>query len=232
MTAERGTSVMPAAADLRIRQPWHFGWGPTVSIVGWIALTVVVAALADHTLVVRMPEAFPDKTIGRRCLQIPNHLFRGWGFVVLAMALCLLWNERRWKALIGLGVTAGAATAALWGLKLVIGRARLEAGLGWLAFEPFSLHTGFHSFPSGHTMTAVLLTLLVIICFGRWGWLLWPLVVMVAVIRVVLLRHFPSDLIAGAGLALLAMWGCRQWLGDAYFRPLWGAGAGPGAAAR
>lgn len=62
-----------------------------------------------------------------------------------------------------------------------------------------------YSFPSGHTLHAVAFTLVATSTFPELGWLLVPFAVLVAMSRVVLGLHYPSDVAAGALLgALLA----------------------------
>lgn len=57
-----------------------------------------------------------------------------------------------------------------------------------------------YSFPSGHTLHAVCMTLIATSHFPKLGWLLWPFTVLVAGSRPVLGLHYPSDVLAGAVL--------------------------------
>lgn len=61
-----------------------------------------------------------------------------------------------------------------------------------------------YSFPSGHTLHAVSFTVIAVTAFPALGWLLVPFAVLVAMSRVILGLHYPSDVAAGAllGLAL------------------------------
>jgi undecaprenyl-diphosphatase len=61
-----------------------------------------------------------------------------------------------------------------------------------------------YSFPSGHTLHAVSFTLIATAAFPALGWLLVPFTVLVAMSRVILGLHYPSDVVAGAllGFAL------------------------------
>ncbi|MBK9656729.1 MAG: phosphatase PAP2 family protein [Rhodanobacteraceae bacterium] len=56
------------------------------------------------------------------------------------------------------------------------------------------------SFPSGHTLHAVGFTLVVTQHFPESGLLLWPLCACIAMSRVVLGLHYPSDVLAAIGL--------------------------------
>ena len=57
-----------------------------------------------------------------------------------------------------------------------------------------------YSFPSGHTLHAVSFTTVVLATFPRLAPVLVPFAVLVAASRVILGLHYPTDVIAGAGL--------------------------------
>ncbi|MER2528641.1 MAG: phosphatase PAP2 family protein [Candidatus Competibacter denitrificans] len=66
-----------------------------------------------------------------------------------------------------------------------------------------------YSFPSGHTLHAVSFTLVAVYHYPALGPLLIPFATLVALSRIVLGLHYPSDVLAGAllgaGLAMLAL---------------------------
>lgn len=66
-----------------------------------------------------------------------------------------------------------------------------------------------YSFPSGHTLHAVAFTLILVDHFPSVGWALWPFTLLVALSRVALGLHYPSDVAAGAviggGVAALVL---------------------------
>jgi undecaprenyl-diphosphatase len=55
-----------------------------------------------------------------------------------------------------------------------------------------------YSFPSGHTLHATALTLVALSYYPRLYWILLPFSVLVALSRLVLGLHYPSDVLAGA----------------------------------
>jgi undecaprenyl-diphosphatase len=59
------------------------------------------------------------------------------------------------------------------------------------------------SFPSGHTLHAVAFSVVAIAFYPMLAWLLVPFTLLVAVSRVVLGLHYPSDVLAGAALGAL-----------------------------
>ena len=66
------------------------------------------------------------------------------------------------------------------------------------------------SFPSGHTLHAVAFTLVALAHYAGLAWVLVPFTATVAVSRVVLGLHYPSDVLAatgiGVGIASLSLW--------------------------
>ncbi|PZO06281.1 MAG: phosphatase PAP2 family protein [Lysobacteraceae bacterium] len=66
------------------------------------------------------------------------------------------------------------------------------------------------SFPSGHTLHAVSFTVVAVAHYPVLAWLLLPFAASVAISRVVLGLHYPSDVLAatgiGIGLATLSLW--------------------------
>ena len=63
-----------------------------------------------------------------------------------------------------------------------------------------------YSFPSGHTLHAVSFSILVVAGFPQLAWLCVPFAVLVAISRVVLGLHYPSDVAAGALLGAGLAW--------------------------
>ncbi|CAG0958057.1 undecaprenyl-diphosphatase [Methylophilaceae bacterium] len=72
----------------------------------------------------------------------------------------------------------------------------------WLTGRPLDRF----SFPSGHTLHAVAFSLVAVGYYPELAWLVLPFTVMVAMSRVVLGLHYPSDVLAGAAIgALIAL---------------------------
>jgi undecaprenyl-diphosphatase len=83
-------------------------------------------------------------------------------------------------------------------LKRLIGRAR--PGLGTFHFIPFSWRPELASMPSGHSTAAFSAAIALGALFPSARPALWVYAVTIALSRVVIAAHFPSDVIAGAVL--------------------------------
>ncbi len=68
------------------------------------------------------------------------------------------------------------------------------------------------SFPSGHTLHAVAFSTVALTWYPQLGWVLVPFALCVAVSRVVLGLHYPSDVLAAMGLGGWVA-GISLWLG-------------------
>ena len=99
-------------------------------------------------------------------------------------------------------------------LKIVIGRFRPQQLLElqrW-GVDPFTFDYATSSFPSGHSSTIFGLAFALGLLFPRWRVLWFTLAALVALSRVAVLEHYPSDVIVGGyiGVTLSALW--ATWL--------------------
>lgn len=63
-----------------------------------------------------------------------------------------------------------------------------------------------YSFPSGHTLHAVGFTTTAVSAYPELAWVLLPFTTLVAMSRVVLGLHYPTDVIAGASIGATLAW--------------------------
>lgn len=90
-------------------------------------------------------------------------------------------------------------------IKIIAGRAR---PLLWLeddqfGFYGFKLQDHYWSFPSGHSMTIMVIASSLALIYRSYALLWFCLVIIVIVTRIVLLKHFFSDVLVSTYLAIL-----------------------------
>jgi membrane-associated phospholipid phosphatase len=138
---------------------------------------------------------------------------------LVAWLLSLVTREKLKRALgelaafsgfIFLGVGAPGLISAL--LKRSIGRGRPET---WteaapLAFQPFNWTAyDWQGFPSGHSTTSFALAMVVAFLWPRAFWVAMVLAATVALSRVVIGEHYPTDIVAGAVLGVMGAYAVR-----------------------
>lgn len=125
-----------------------------------------------------------------------------------------------WYALMGvLSLTQGRygiRAALVMALTALIGLAIYKLLKERLVRErPYLAHAGIrvgcapldrYSFPSGHTLQAVLFTLIAVAWFPALAAVLVPLALLIALSRVVLGLHYPTDVVVGAAIG----WGLAE----------------------
>ena len=123
---------------------------------------------------------------------------------VLAVLLPVLYGRQGLIATLHMS----AAGLAAWGLYRSL-KLRLTRARPFMAYPGFRSNTApldDHSFPSGHTLHAVLFTVIGAQYAPGLIWVLAPFTALVAVSRVVLGLHYPTDVLAGGAIgAVLAL---------------------------
>jgi undecaprenyl-diphosphatase len=198
---------------------------------GWLVLTaccavaiVILMTAFDVGTISLMPprgtaslwpvRAFTDLAKGA-------YVLRALGIALLAILLiaAALRGTRRALALgIGLRVAFVLLSVLLPILigeviKGVVGRGRPFVGGAADAFNysHFAWTEAFASFPSGHAIVAFALAIAVPAVWPRLRIAMWIYAVLIAISRVVLLAHHPSDVVAGALLGIVGAMLVRYW---------------------
>lgn len=117
---------------------------------------------------------------------------------LLMLALLLFGGEADQRVVLQMALLGIASLLAYKGLKRLSRRPRPLARERTLATAVAPLDE--FSFPSGHTLHAVGFTLVLVQHYPESGLLLWPLCAAIALSRVVLGLHYPSDVLAAIGL--------------------------------
>jgi len=116
----------------------------------------------------------------------------------LALVLPLVYGETGLRAALAMTVVGVACVLTYKAIKRLTGRPRpytLDRQI-FLGTPPLDRY----SFPSGHTLHAVAFSITVIWYFPDLAWVLAPFTGLVALSRVVLGLHYPTDVIAGAAI--------------------------------
>ena len=121
----------------------------------------------------------------------------------------MLWYGLMFGLLVGYGMEAAGAVVHMLGAGLVS-----TALYKWLKVKtsrprPYQVNHAIicsaapldqFSFPSGHTLHAVAFSVVLLAHYPGFAWLVLPFTVLVALSRMVLGLHYPSDVLAGAAL--------------------------------
>lgn len=127
----------------------------------------------------------------------------GDGVAWYTLVMVVLWWQglAAWRGLLAASIATGVCIALFKLVKRRTSRPR--------PFEVMAdLHTALPplddwSFPSGHAMNAFSAAVVVQIFFPALALVIWPLAVLIAVSRVALGLHYPSDVVVGAALGAL-----------------------------
>ena len=97
--------------------------------------------------------------------------------------------------------------------KRLVGRARpfVEGGAGPLVYRPLGWNVEYSSLPSGHAVDAFAAAMAIGTLWPRMRPVMWTYAVVIAVSRVVLTAHFPSDVMVGGLVGALGALLVRDW---------------------
>jgi undecaprenyl-diphosphatase len=149
--------------------------------------------------------------------------------IALIVLLCGRWSVVPWRVRVfwaEIGALVAYCFCAIAGagiavniIKQFIGRARPNSfdALGPLALRPFRFGYDFQSFPSGHAATAGALIAIGFLVLPAFRLHLLILALAIAASRVVVIAHYPSDILAG----LLFGYGFSLWLAGRFAAAGW-----------
>jgi undecaprenyl-diphosphatase len=148
-----------------------------------------------------------DSAAVRQLFRAISWLGDGWFWYALLAALPLLYGAAGGLASLHIGLTGAVGVLAY---KLIKTRAvRERPYITHSAIHCFSVPLDRYSFPSGHTLHAVCFTLMIAGYFPECAGALAGFAFLIALSRVVLGLHYPTDVAAGAllggGLALASL---------------------------
>jgi membrane-associated phospholipid phosphatase len=131
--------------------------------------------------------------------------------VMILSAILLLARKLTWRKAAALLICSATAAAGDV-LKWIVGRSRPVTAAGLLSsamdFVPFSKREPGNAMPSGHAMLAFATAACLARYYPRWSPLFYILASLVALERVLEVAHYPSDVVAAAGIGIMLSQAC------------------------
>lgn len=128
---------------------------------------------------------------------------KGWSFIILGAVLFCFKKTRKMGAAVLLSLAAGAVIGNVC-LKNIIMRERpswIDESVQLLIHNPADF-----SFPSGHTLASFETAFSVFLYNKKWGIPLLALASLIALSRLYLFVHFPTDVLSGMALGFFIGW--------------------------
>ena len=165
----------------------------------------------DGQLLLWIRETFGNPVLDRIMIFISSLANKGMLWIGIGVVLLLLGvNGRKWSErglLVLLSLAFNAVVCNLW-LKPMVARTRPYDLLG---YEILVRRLGDYSFPSGHTSASFAAATALYAIDRRWGTAAYILAVLIGFSRLYLGVHFPTDVLAGAVIGILAA-KAAQWI--------------------
>ena len=203
------------------RAPRYLGIGAVVAI-GVVVAAMLIADASAVGLTKRLPE--PLVAAFDRLTDFGKSVYFLVPIALLLVAMAVLASpmlthmSRRVLAAIAVRLGFLFVAIALPGLvftivKRVIGRARplVEGSADPFLYRPLGWSVEYASLPSGHATDAFAIATAIGALWPRTRPIMWTYALLIAVSRVVLTAHFPSDVIAGAIVGTAGALIVRDW---------------------
>lgn len=153
-----------------------------------LGLTVAANRLSRHLWV-------------RRFFTLVSRLGNGWGWTFILFLMLLRDGRTAVVPIAWMIVTAFIGIGLYWSIKRLAARARPSEHCHRIVLSEPPLDQ--FSFPSGHTLHAVNLTVQILFFAPGLGWTAIAFAVLIAASRLILGLHFLSDVVVGALLGML-----------------------------
>ncbi|MCL1891794.1 MAG: phosphatase PAP2 family protein [Alphaproteobacteria bacterium] len=171
---------------------WAHIIGAVTSFKVWVIATAIAYAIAVAI-----------KSTEHRAQSIDNKKFKLIPFIKRSITKFKYANNYALCSMLCALLLSGAVG---WILKFSLGRMRpvfLEE-LEQVGFYPFTSDWAFNSMPSGHATASFAALVMIGLMFPRFKWATWTLAVIIGVSRVAVGAHFPSDVLLGAFIGMVA----------------------------
>lgn len=149
----------------------------------------------DKDIILNINNFMQNQIILQKIFAFITNLGNG-GAIWIVTGIGLILNKKTRRC--GIVVLASLCIGALIGnlaLKNIFERARPFTTLGLTPFIPAP--TDF-SFPSGHTLSSFTASTSIFLFYKKWGIVAFILAFLIAISRLLLLVHYPTDVLTGA----------------------------------
>ncbi len=197
-------SSNPPASSGHIWLRQHRNW----LVIALFLLAILLCIAYVDTAYERIDEPIESVPLVASIAQMATTAGGRTGGTILALLVIILAGRRWWH--IGRSILTGLViqTATVEVLKPLTGRPRPAQCDGLTVFYG-PAGSEFHSFPSSHAAFAFMLATVAAAYFPRWRWLAYG--VATALSRVLLDRHFISDIMVGAFIGYMAAYLVLRW---------------------
>jgi membrane-associated phospholipid phosphatase len=203
------------------RRPLRLGAGAALVIV-IVAATMMVVDAPGVGVAQRVPEwlitTFDEITDFGKSVWILVPIALALAAIAALASPALPLMSRRVLAAVAvrlgfLFLAVGLPGLCFTAVKRLIGRARplVEGGADPFIYRPLGWNVEYASLPSGHATDAFAIAMALGALWPRARPVLWTYAVVIAVSRVVLTAHFPSDVMAGAVVGVVGALLVRDW---------------------
>lgn len=134
----------------------------------------------------------------RQFFVVVSRLGNGLFWYSLMLVLPLIYGQQAWNTSMTMAITGVIGVVIYKILKTTLLRERPY--IHHAAINQGTVALDYYSFPSGHTLHAVSFSLIAINSFPELALLLVPFTLLIALSRVVLGLHYPTDVLVGAGI--------------------------------
>jgi undecaprenyl-diphosphatase len=163
------------------------------------SITALLARLdVAERRICRLANRSSDPPVVQACFRVVSRLGDGVFWYALMLALPIGYGHAGLHASVQMGVAALVGLATYRALKERFVRERPHVSSPEIRAAAPALDR--YSFPSGHTLHAVSFTWIATAQFPELGWLLVPFAVFVALSRVILGLHYPTDVLVGGAI--------------------------------